>query len=78
MKAIDDPISSSDDPDRVMFQIQSSDVYLDQEMIQIERCSRSSEDDLKMKKTQDADDEMIQLIQRRRLVLINCVDRIPS
>ena len=52
-----------------MIQIQSSDVDPDREMIQIQWSWLEDEDDLKTPKTQDVDDEMIQLIQRRRPVL---------
>ena len=64
-------IQSSDvDLDRVMIQIQSSDDDPDQEMIQIRRWRwLEDEDDLKTQKTWDANDEKIQLIQRRRPVL---------
>ena len=56
----------SDDPDPVMVSLYD----LDQEMIQIQRWRLLEEkDDLKTRKTWDADDEMIQLIQRRIPVL---------
>ena len=71
---VPDRVWSSDDvPDRVW----SSDNDLDRVMIQIQM-----KDDLKNERwIEDEDDEdltMTQMIQRRRLVLINCVERIPS
>ena len=53
----------SDDPDPVMMSHDDP----DREMIQIRWLE--DEDDLKTQKTWDADDEMIQLMQRRRPVL---------
>ena len=65
-KLRDDPdlvMMPHDDPDREMIQIQ----WWCPMMIHIERWSRSN--DLKTQNTWDVDDKMIQLIQRRRLVL---------
>ena len=67
----------SDDPDPLMMLHDD----LDREMIQIQWRWLEDKYDLKTKMTWRRiwlEDEMIQLIQRRRLVLINCVKRIAS